>query len=85
VEELPAGTPPHPEEAMINGTMPRIESLQRKRGSTACNSAMLAFESAVLDRVAQFSRRILMTPFVTSGLDRIAKEELVGVPMRVSW
>ena len=54
VVEVPfAGTPPHPHKAIVAANTPKRDHLQSKRGRKTCNSAMMAFESAALDRVAQ--------------------------------
>ena len=54
VEELLLdGTPPHPANAIRTANITRIDDLLNTRGSTTCNSAMVALESAILDRVAR--------------------------------
>jgi len=67
-ELLLDGTPPHPADAIRIANTIRIDHLQSTRGSTTCNSAMLAFESAILDRVAHQLWRTHVSHFVTSEL-----------------
>jgi hypothetical protein len=70
VEEVPLdGTPPHPANAIRTAKITRIDDLPNTRGSTTYNSAMLALESAILNRVARQLRRTHMTHFVTSELN----------------
>ncbi len=81
VEELPLdGTPPHPVSAIRTVSRTRIDDLQNTRGSTTCNSAMLALEPAILDRVARQIWRTHVSHFVTSppeiGLEEKLKTSL---------
>jgi hypothetical protein len=69
VEEPLDGTPPHPADAIRTANSTRIDNLEDTRGSTTCNSAMLALESAILGRVAQQLWRTHVTHFVTSELN----------------
>ena len=70
VEELLLdGTPPHPANAIKTPNIARIADLLNTRGSTTCNSAMLALESAILGRVARQRWRTYVAHFVTSELN----------------
>jgi hypothetical protein len=62
------GTPPHPANAIRTTNVTRIDGLLNTRGSTTCNSAMLALESAILGRVARQLWRTHVSLFVTSEL-----------------
>jgi len=77
VVELPfAGTPPQPHKLSVAAITPKSDHLQSDRGRKTCNSAMLAFESAALGRVAQFGPAAEagthVSRFVTSELEGIA-------------
>jgi hypothetical protein len=62
------GTPPHPANAIRIERTTRIDDLQRPRGRTTCNSAMLALESGTLGRVARQLWRTYVSQFVTSEM-----------------
>ena len=69
-ELLLDGTPPHPANAIRTANIARIDDLLNTRESTTYNSAMLALESGILNRVAQQLWRTHVSLFVTSELDR---------------
>jgi len=74
VEELLLdGTPPHPANAIRTASIARIDDLLNTRGSTTCNSAMLALESGILNRVAQQLWRTHVSLFVTSELNYVCE------------
>jgi hypothetical protein len=73
------GTPPQPASAIRITTMTRIDDLQSTRGSTACNSAMVALESATQARVARQLWRTYVSHFVTSQRKGIQWKEEIEV------